>query len=1094
MAKFCDECGASVAGSTTPLDANKASTQDLFQARKATDSRPPIDDETVLLHPVTDGERRQLTVLFCDMVGFTELASRIDPEILQEVVRRYEDTCAACITRYEGYVYQRLGDGIVAFFGYPLAHEGEAERAIHAGLAIIDALATLSVPNVGGIEVRIGIATGVVVVAAAEKGAVGEPMNLAARLQGVAQAGSIAISERVRRLAGGAFTYRDLGLQTLKGITQPTRAYRVEGVSDSVSRFEAATQTGLTPLVGREEEIALLIARWKSAQDGEGQVVLVGGEPGIGKSRVLSALREQLESQRANSFYFQCSPYHTHSALYPCIDNFERALKFGRDEPADAKINRLEGLIIGRYGCDREDVRFVAAMLSLPVERYGPLNISPQRFKDETLRVLADLVEIAANKQPTVMLFEDAHWADPTSLEVLDLLIDRARTIPLLMVITHRPEFQSRWGNHGHVSALNLSKLTKGETSAIVDRLANGKSLPGDLLEQILSKTDGVPLFVEELTKSVLQSDNIRDAGDHYEYAGNVTAVALPITLRDSLMARLDRYAPIKEIAQIGAAIGRTFTYELIKAVAPRPQYELDLALGQLTESELAFRRGTPPDAVYTFKHALVQDAAYESLLKSRRLELHAKIARVIEERFRKLVDTEPELLAHHYTAAGLAEPAIAYWLKAAKRAATRSAHRDTFAHLDHAFALLKDAPSEEARRRLGLQIELQRAAELFVTKGMSAPETGAAYDRARELCDQLGDDVEEILSALFGIYVFHLVRGNADQSVSAAEEAWRRANRIPTTARLLLANRVIGASLVQRGELVAATEHLEQAINQYEPLRDRESALIYGSDLRAVSLAWLSKAAVLRGRPEHALACAQEAIRHAESLNNYHGVALALGFMALVHRVRREPALAREVAQRGMDLSKTHGFQMWHTIAGADYGAALVEAGEVKVGVAMLEEYFSDAKTTGLRLNQTSYLAALALGASKLSHWGEAICLLDDAIAQGEELGERWYEAELYRLKGEFIFAQLGTAATERATACFSKALEIARAQSAKTWELRTATSLARLWKVDGKLQEALALLIPVVDSFSEGLEMSDFKDARRLIEELSNIRLQVE
>jgi len=595
-------------------------------------------DEVAEIASPAQAERRQLTVLFCDMMGYTELASRLDPELLHGIVRRYEDTCAACVTRYEGYVFQRLGDGIVAFFGYPLAHEGEAERAIRAGLEIIESLAKLDVPEAGKLAVRIGIATGVVVVSSAEKGAVGETMNLASRLQAVAQPGNIVVSEQVHRLAGGAFDYGDLGEQTLKGISYPTHAYRILGVSEAASRFDAATGERLTPLVGREQELRLLLERWALAQDGEGQVVLLSGEAGIGKSRILGVLRERLEARGAQALRFQCSPYYVNSAFWPSIDNFERALKFGRDEPPESKLDKLEALLVTHYGRPLSDVRFVASMLSIPCEaRYGSISRTPQKHKDETLRTLVDLTDAAARKQPSVMLFEDLHWADPTTLEVLDLLIDRVKNVPLLILLTHRPEFQSRWAQHGHVIGLNLSKLTRAQSSAMVSKLAAGKALPGDLLEQIIAKTDGVPLFVEELTKSILESGELKEAADRYEYVGSAHTVTIPATLRDSLMARLDRFMPVKEIAQIGAAIGREFSYELIEAVALRTKGELNSALQQFTASGLAFLRGTPPEATYTFKHALVQDAAYDSLLRSRRQELHGKIARVIEERLPNL-------------------------------------------------------------------------------------------------------------------------------------------------------------------------------------------------------------------------------------------------------------------------------------------------------------------------------------------------------------------------------------------------------------------------------------------------------------------------
>ena len=523
------------------------------------------------------GERRHLTVLFCDMVGFSELASRVDPEILQEIIQRYQDQCAVCITRYEGYVYQKQGDGIVAFFGYPLAHEGGAERAIHAGLETIAALSKLKVPGVGHVTVRIGIATGVVVVSPAEKGAVGEPMVIASRLQTIAQPGSVVVSEWVHRLASGSFHYEDMGEQELKGIAQPVRAYRIVGTSEASSRFEAATQDGLTPLVGREQELGLLLERWALAQEGEGQVALLSGEPGIGKSRILTSLRARLDAHGVHALRFQCSPYYVNSTLWPSVDNFERALKFGRDESPESKLDKLEAFIVDDYERPLADVRFIASMLSIACdERYGAITITPQKHKEETLRSLVDLAEAAARKQPTLMVYEDLHWADPSSLEVLDLLIDRVRNFPLLIVLTYRPEFESRWGAHGHVAGLNLSKLTSAQSSAMISKLAGSKALPADLMKQILAKTDGVPLFVEELVKTILESSQLKVQGDRYEYADTTRGITIPATLRDSLMARLDRYMPVKEIAQIGAAIGREFSYELIAAVSPRSKTELD--------------------------------------------------------------------------------------------------------------------------------------------------------------------------------------------------------------------------------------------------------------------------------------------------------------------------------------------------------------------------------------------------------------------------------------------------------------------------------------------------------------------------------------
>jgi class 3 adenylate cyclase len=620
----------------------------------ATASGPPAEDALS-----AGGERRQLTVMFCDLVGSTALSEKLDPEELRSLLHSYRTLCGDVIARYDGFVARYVGDGILTYFGWPTAHEEDAERAVRAAVEIVRTVKRAS--STEDLSVRIGIATGPVVVGEAagtgdqSKLAVGSTPNLAARLQALATADQIVIAASTRRLVGNTFDLNDLGEHDLKGIAEPVQAWRVERALVTESRFDASRGgSELTPLVGRGAELDLLLSRWSQAQDGEGQVVMLSGEPGIGKSRVLNALRQRLEAQGVQALRFQCSPYYVNSAFWPVIDNFERALKFTRDETTDSKLDKLEALVVTHYGRPLADVRFVAAILSIPCEtRYGPLPMTPQKHKDKTLRALVDITEAAARKQPSVLLFEDAHWADPTTLEVLDLLIDRVRTIPLLVVLTHRPEFQSRWSQQGHVGALNLSKLTRAQSAAMASALAGGKALPEALLEQILTRTDGVPLFVEELTKSILESGQLTEAGDRYEYRGSARTVTIPSTLRDSLMARLDRFMPVKEIAQIDAAIGREFSYELIAAVAPMPQVQLDNALAQLTESGLAFRRGTPPDAIYTFKHALVQDAAYDSLLKSRRQELHGKIARVIEARFPNTKVTEPEVLAHHLTEGG---------------------------------------------------------------------------------------------------------------------------------------------------------------------------------------------------------------------------------------------------------------------------------------------------------------------------------------------------------------------------------------------------------------------------------------------------------
>jgi class 3 adenylate cyclase/predicted ATPase len=1029
--------------------------------------------------------------MFCDLVGSTALAARLDPEDLSEVIRAYQSAAAAEIARFDGRVAKFLGDGILAYFGWPRAHEEDAERAVRAALAITEAVTGLRVPSGEPLAVRIGIATGLVVVgdligegAAREETVVGETPNLAARLQTLAEPNAVVIGRRTRTLIGGLFDLQELGGFQLKGFALPIQAWRVLREGAAQSRFEAQQAAGLTPLVGREQELALLLDRWQQAKEGEGQAVLLEGEPGIGKSRLVRALREVLGDAPYLPLSHFCSPFYRTSALHPVIAHLERAAGIARDDPAELKLDKLEALLAAAIEDVTAAAPLIAAMLSIPSNRYPPLTDTAQRQKELTLEALLDQLAGLAAKRPVLALYEDVQWSDPTTLELLGRIIERVQDLPVLVIVTFRPPFALSWRSWPHVTSLTLNRLSRKRAAALAAGVTGGKPLPSEVLEQIAAKAEGVPLFVEELTKTVLESGLLREEAGRYALTGPLPPLAIPATLHDSLLARLDRLAPVKEVAQIAAVIGREFSYELLAAVAPLADNELQDALSRLEQAELVFRRAPPPGATYSFKHALVRDAAYQSLLKGRRQQLHGRIAQLMEERFPQTVATTPELLARHFTEAGLAIQGATYWHRAGQRAMARSAVAEAIIQLTEALKALETLPDSAERQRaeLGLQVALGQA--LIAARGYAALETGRAYARARELCRQTGD-THQLVPVLYGQYVYHLVRGESGPARDAAEELLRSAERNDDRAGMVAGHRAIGSTLCQLGQLAAARAHLERALALYNPVAHSSPAHLYAQDQRVAGLCWLSRTLFALGYPDQAQARIDEACAAARDLAHPHSVAHAQFFRCSVSHLLRDRHGVEEQATPLIAVCAEQGFPHWSALGRVLQGWALADGGQPVAGIAMMREGLAAYWATGAGQLSPYLLAHLAEALGKAGEIAEGLAQLTEAQMWIERSGERWYEAEVHRYQGELLRARPKPDWVQ-IEAAFRRAIEIAQTQRGKLWELRATIGLARLWRDQGKRTEARDLLVPVFGWFTEGFAATDLEEAKALLHEL--------
>jgi predicted ATPase/class 3 adenylate cyclase len=1015
-------------------------------------------------------ERRHLTVMICDLVGSTALPTRLDPEDMGAVMDAYHAACARIVQGYDGFVGDFRGDGILAYFGYPRAHEDDAERTMRAALDIIAAVARLETPAREPLAVRIGIATGLVVIgdlgsegALREHAVVGDTPNLAARLQALAEPGTVVVAASTRRLLGDLFRLRDLGRHEVKGIAEPVAAWAVEGVLASESRFEAVRAAGLTDFIGREDELDFLLERQRLAWKGEGQIVLISGEPGIGKSRLVAALAERIGGEPYAHLRYQCSPYHTNSALRPVIAQLERAAGFKADDTSAQRLDKLEAILAVEALRVQAVAPLFAALLSIPFgERYPPLALSSTQQRRRTLAALLDQFEGLARRQPILLSFEDAHWADATSLELFDLTVERVRQLPVLALFTFRPEFEPPWVDLPNVGTLALGRLDRDDVASMVARVTGGRVLPAEVMKQIVAKTDGNPLFVEELTKTVLEAGILVADADGYRLDGPLPPLAIPETLQDSLMARLDRLASVREIAQIGAAIGREFSYSLVQALVAREESALKHALFQLEQAELVFRRGEPPDAVYSFKHALVRDAAYESLLKSRRQQLHGQIARALEQRFADIVASQPEIVAQHFTEAGLVEAAIDYWLKAGHLALSRSANAEAVKHLRQGIELTRSlAPSPE-RVRKELDFYLALGPAVAATEGDAAPETSRVFSHARALLGEGGTLMEQ-MTVLWGAYLAHSMRAE----YTAARE--------------------VAQQCMALGAFVDARVHLERALDLCAANPETVTSYRrFGTDDRVNALSFLAPTLLLLGYPEQSVAAAAQAVSRAHTIGLAYSTALALSHVAFLGTIGCDPQRAAAHADEAIALSVEHGLASPGHRARFFRGALLAQSGDPQHGIELMRNAVAAAEGSAERNRRTLYLCHLASAHASLGRPEVGLGLLDEAIQTAEITNERFFEAELHRLRGEMLLS-LGKKA--EAEAGLRRALAIARQQQARWWELRAATSLAKHWHDEGRSVEARSLLEPVYGWFIEGFDTTYLKDARALLDELKDL-----
>ncbi len=1039
-----------------------------------------------------DGERRQLTVMFCDLVGSTALSEQLDPEHLHEIVDAYQQASRDIIQRYEGHIAQYLGDGILAYFGYPAAHEDDAARAVRAGLDILAAVAALRtrVP----LQVRLGLHTGLVVIGAVGAGtraellALGRTPNIAARVQASADPQTLVISADTHRLVQARFDCQDLGVRELKGIAEPMRLLRVHHAR-ARHRADALPEQGLAPMQGREPELAGLLQAWQDACSGRGRAVLLRGEAGIGKSRLIQSLSQLAHQHGAVRLVLRCSPFHASSPLFPVVEQLSHSLQAHPDDTPGARWERLDALL-GSAGLLTETHRVLfATLLSIPLpEGCAEPAFGREQRKALMLQALARWLLRVGAGQPGLVILEDLHWADPSTLEMLSLAVAQMHAAPVLIALTSRPEFTPPWPADETFAQLTLGRLDADAVHRVATAVA-GKPLPQAVLDQLVRKTDGVPLYVEEMTKDLLESPLLHDAGDRFDLKGELPPLAVPFSLQDALASRLDRLGHARRLAETAAVLGREFSPDWLRALAETDDAALSAGLQLLCEVGILLRQEAGPDTRYAFCHALVQDAAYQSLLIRRRQQTHARAAELLCSEWAEQAALQPALVAHHYTEAGLAAPAVNHWERAGLHAVEQSANQEAIQHLGKALELLKTLPGGVERDRQELKLLLALGVPLAVTSGWAAPEMVALNQRAFDLCEALGE-TEQFFPVMFSLWSNRQVQGEFDAAQQLAAQLLALARRAQDDGCLMQAHRAHGINGLHTGRFEDALRHCDAGWALYRPERHRGHLALYWLDPGVGCLCYGAWSLLFLGRADAAVQRVGQALALARASGHAFSLAYALHFGAVLHQLRRDAARTTEHATELLALARAQGFaplQSWATLM---LGCAAVEQGAVDEGIERMDSALQAMRASPARTSRTGALAVLAAACLRQGDAARGLALVAEALALVATGGERFYEAELLRLRGELLLAGApppGPDPHAHAQADLERALAVARQQQAALWALRAATALARLQAAAGQTTPARDLLETALRDIAEGAALTDVRDAQVLLSGLS-------